>query len=127
MHFLRIRSPQKFTLYQLVARKTKVLQIHSHIHKLYIIIKIYKLPNIAGNTIHLHVCLYRKEEMQAIGCFLGPYKVQIRSGIHTKNSQAMKNGAALKGLGEKVESVTQEMAAMMLMLINFNNGCVKIY
>ena len=42
-----------------------------------------------------------------------------------KNSQAVKNGAALKSLGEKsceIKGGSQEMAAMMLMLINFNNA-----
>ena len=45
----------------------------------------------------------------------------------------MKNGAALKSLGEKSSEIKgggQELAAMMLILINFNNGCVcigKIY
>ena len=37
----------------------------------------------------------------------------------------MKNGAALKSLGEKsceIKGGGQEMAAMMLMLINFNNA-----
>jgi len=33
----------------------------------------------------------------------------------------MKKWCGLKTLGEKVEGGSQEMAAMMLMLINFNN------
>ena len=39
----------------------------------------------------------------------------------------MKNGAALKSLGEKsceIKGGGQEMAAMMLMLKMFSNGCV---
>ena len=42
-----------------------------------------------------------------------------------KNSQAVKNGAALKSLGEKsceIKGGSQEMAAMILMPINFNNA-----
>ena len=42
-----------------------------------------------------------------------------------KNSQAVKNDAALKSLCEKsceIKGGGQEMAAMMLMLINFNNA-----
>ena len=41
-----------------------------------------------------------------------------------KNSQAVKKGAALKSLGEKsceIKGGGQQMAAMMLILINFNN------
>ena len=38
-----------------------------------------------------------------------------------KNSQAVKKGAALKILGEKICGGGQQMAAMMLMRINFNN------
>ena len=57
---------------------------------------------------------------------LRPYKVQ--KGVKsTQNSQAVKNGAALKSLGEKtceIKGGGQEMAAMMLMLKKFNNGCV---
>ena len=45
----------------------------------------------------------------------------------------MKSGAALKSLDENSSEIKgggQEMAAVMLMLINFNNGCcalLKIY
>ena len=42
-----------------------------------------------------------------------------------KNSHAMKNGVALKILGEisfEIKGGGQEMAAMMLLLINFNNA-----
>ena len=42
-----------------------------------------------------------------------------------KNSQAVKKGAVLKSLGEKsceIKGGSQEMAAMMLMLINFLNA-----
>ena len=42
-----------------------------------------------------------------------------------KNSQAVKNSATLKRLGEKsceIKGGGQEMAAMMFMLINFNNA-----
>ena len=43
-----------------------------------------------------------------------------------KNSQAVKKGAALKSLGEKScekqKGGGQQMATMMLMLINFNNA-----
>ena len=45
---------------------------------------------------------------------------------HTKQPSCEK-GAALKSLGKKKlckQSGDQEMAAIMLMLINFNNGCV---
>ena len=41
----------------------------------------------------------------------------------------MKKGAALKGLGEKsceIKGGGQKMAAMMLMLKKFNNGCVLL-
>ena len=41
----------------------------------------------------------------------------------------MKNGAALKSLGEKsceIKDGSQEMAAMMLILKNFINGCVAL-
>ena len=44
-----------------------------------------------------------------------------------KNSQAVKKSADLKSLGEKsceIKGDGQEMAAMMLMLINFNNALV---
>ena len=44
-----------------------------------------------------------------------------------KNSQAVKKSVALKSLGEKsceIKGGGQEMAAMMLMLKKFNNGCV---
>ena len=44
-----------------------------------------------------------------------PYKVQ--KGVKSsQNSQAVKNGAALKSLGEEIKGGCQEMAAMMLML-----------
>ena len=49
----------------------------------------------------------------------------IQYNLH-KNSQAVKKGVALKSLGEKsckIKSDSQQMAAMMLMLIKFNNGC----
>ena len=46
-----------------------------------------------------------------------------------KNSQAVKNGAALKSLGEKICEIKgggQEMVAMMLILINFNNASLTV-
>ena len=45
-----------------------------------------------------------------------------------KNSQAVKKWCGLKSLGEKsceIKGGGQEMAAMMLMLKIFNNGCVR--
>ena len=51
------------------------------------------------------------------------------SEIHTKTAKLSKNGAALKSLGEKsceINGGGQEMAAMMLMLIKFNNGSINI-
>ena len=51
---------------------------------------------------------------------MGPYK-EVKS-TQKKNSQVVKNGAALKSLGEKgceIKGGGQEIAAMMLMLINF--------
>ena len=50
---------------------------------------------------------------------MGPYKVQ-KEVKSTQNSQAVKNGAALKSLDEKtceIKGGGKEMAAMMLMLI----------
>ena len=41
----------------------------------------------------------------------------------------MKKGADLKSLGEKsceIKGGSQQMAAMMLMLIKFNNGCALL-
>ena len=58
---------------------------------------------------------------------LGPYKVQKGVKSTQKQPSCEKNGAALKNLGEKsceFKGGGQEMAAMMLMLKNFNNGCV---
>ena len=57
---------------------------------------------------------------------MGPYKVQNEVKF-TQNSQAVKNGVALKILGEKsceIKGGGLEMAAMMLMLKKINNGCV---
>ena len=53
------------------------------------------------------------------------FKMSITIIMIHKNSQAVKNGVALKSLGEKsckTKGGGQEMAAMMLMLINFNNA-----
>ena len=51
-----------------------------------------------------------------------------RSGICTKkNNQAMKKGVASKSLGEEsceIKGGGQQMAAVMLILIKFNNGRV---
>ena len=44
---------------------------------------------------------------------------------HKKTAKLWKNGVALKSLGEKsceIKGGGQEMAAMMLTLINFNNA-----
>ena len=56
--------------------------------------------------------------------------VEVWKYIHVvlyphKNSQAVKKWCGLKSLGEKsceIKGGGQEMAAMMLMLINFNNA-----
>ena len=53
------------------------------------------------------------------------YKKNYENSLSTQNSQFVKNGVALKSLGEKsyeIKGGSQEMAAMMLMLINFNNA-----
>ena len=58
---------------------------------------------------------------------LGPYKVQNGVKPTQKQPSCKKNGAALKCLGEKsceIQGGGQEMAAMMLILKQFNNGCV---
>ena len=50
---------------------------------------------------------------------------QICIIYHTKTAKLWKNGVALKSLSEKrceIKGGGQEMAAMMLMLINFNNA-----
>jgi len=51
--------------------------------------------------------------------------------IYSKTAKLWKSGAALKSQGEKsweIKGSGQEcMAAMMLMLINFNSVTVKIY
>ena len=48
--------------------------------------------------------------------------------ISTQKQPSCEKGAALKSLGEKsceIKGGSQQMAAMMLMLIKFNNGLVK--
>ena len=49
--------------------------------------------------------------------------------ISAQKSQAVKNSVALKSLGEKgfeIKGGGQQMAAMMLMLIKFNNGFISL-
>ena len=58
----------------------------------------------------------------------GPYKVQ-KEVKSTQNSHAVKKWCSLKILGEKsceIKGGGQEMAAMILILKKFNNGCVCI-
>jgi len=51
--------------------------------------------------------------------------------IYSKTAKLRKSGAALKSLGEKVGKSKVAMAAMMLMVVSFNNNAtavtVKIY
>ena len=56
--------------------------------------------------------------------YLIEQSVERQNNPH-KNSQAVKNEAALESQGEKsceIKGDGQEMAAMMLMLIHFNNA-----
>ena len=46
------------------------------------------------------------------------------------SSQAVKKGVALKSLGEnscEIKGGSQQVAAMMLILINFNKAIFKVY
>ena len=63
----------------------------------------------------------------------GKFKGKLKGSVKLWNlqlqkevisAQAVKIGAALKTLGCEIKSGSQEMAAIILMLINFNNGCV---
>ena len=56
---------------------------------------------------------------------------QLITGLYNphKNSQAVKKGVAFKSLDEKsceIKGGGQQMAAMMLIVINFNNGCALL-
>ena len=60
----------------------------------------------------------------------GPYYRVEKKIKPTQNSQAMKKGASVNSLGKEnceIKGSVQDMAAMMLMLINFNyNVCALL-
>ena len=97
-------------------------------------VNVSRIPTKLGSEIHCNEP-FKYTKYQPIGACIGVLCWILRNvrneektkklKLH-KNSQAVKNGAALKSLGEKsceIKGGSQEMAAMMLMLINFKNGC----